>query len=95
MDVVQARREAGPEPARQFDFWLGEWDLTWGDGEHGTNSIYLDFDGRVIVESFDGRPSTGLQGMSISTAPTSPSRASTRTGSWTCARSARSTAGRP
>jgi hypothetical protein len=67
MDVVQARREAGPEPARQFDFWLGEWDLTWGDGEHGTNSIYLDFDGRVIVESFDGRPSTGLQGMSIST----------------------------
>jgi hypothetical protein len=67
MDVVQARREAGPEPARQFDFWLGEWDLAWGDGEHATNSIYLDFDDRVIVESFDGRPSIELQGMSIST----------------------------
>ena len=67
MDVVQARREAGPEPARQFDFWLGEWDLAWGDGECGTNSIYLDFDDRVIVESFDGRPSIELQGMSIST----------------------------
>ena len=67
MDVVQARREARPEPGRQFDFWLGEWDLAWGDGEHGTNSIYLDFDDRVIVESFDGRPSIELQGMSIST----------------------------
>jgi hypothetical protein len=67
MDVVQARRETGPEPTRQFDFWLGEWDLAWGDGEHGTNSIYLDFDDRVIVESFDGRPSIELQGMSVST----------------------------
>ena len=67
MDVVQARREAGPEPARQFDFWLGEWDLAWGDGEHATNSVYLDFDDRVLVESFDGRPSIDLQGMSIST----------------------------
>jgi hypothetical protein len=67
MDVVQARREAGPEPARQFDFWLGEWDLAWGEDGHATNSVYLDFDGKVLVESFDGRPSTELQGMSIST----------------------------
>lgn len=51
---------------RQFDFWLGEWDATWGDGEHGTNSVYRDFDGHVIVENFDGRPATEFQGMSIS-----------------------------
>jgi hypothetical protein len=51
---------------REFDFWLGEWDLSWGDGQRGTNSVYSDFDGRVVVESFDGRPSTELQGMSVS-----------------------------
>ena len=52
---------------REFDFWLGEWDLTWEGGGEGTNSVYHDFDGRVIVESFDARPSLDLQGMSVST----------------------------
>ena len=52
---------------RQFDFWLGEWDLSWGDGATATNSIYRDFDGHVIVESFDGRPSLELQGTSLTT----------------------------
>src|SRR5215471_7175596 len=67
MGAVQARRlEPGREALRQFDFWLGEWDLSWGDDGRATNSVYLDFDGRVIVESFDGRPSLELQGMSIS-----------------------------
>jgi hypothetical protein len=56
----------------EFDFWLGEWDLSWEDGAtaergEGTNSVYHDFDRRVIVESFDGRPSLDLQGMSVST----------------------------
>ena len=60
MDAVQAAR------ATEFDFWLGEWDLSWGDGQRGTNSVYQDFDGRVIVESFDGRPSIELQGTSLS-----------------------------
>ncbi len=58
---------AGTDEQRQFDFWLGEWDLSWGDGATATNSIYLDFDGHVIVESFDGRPSLELQGTSLST----------------------------
>lgn len=70
MGAAQARQagQAAEVPAlREFDFWLGEWDLTWGDGQRATNSIYQDFDGRVIVESFDGRPSIELQGMSVST----------------------------
>jgi hypothetical protein len=56
------------DAARQFDFWLGEWDCTWhADGlEHrGTNSVYLDL-GCVIVENFDGRPSLDFQGLSFS-----------------------------
>src|SRR5215213_620674 len=58
------------DPERQFDFWLGEWDCTWSDGEgnegSATNTVYPDLDGKVIVESFDARPSSEYQGMSFS-----------------------------
>lgn len=57
------------DAARQFDFWLGEWDCTWhADGlEHlGTSSVYADLGGAVVVESFDGRPSLDFQGLSYS-----------------------------
>ena len=57
------------DAARQFDFWLGDWDCTWhADGlEHvGTNSVYADLGGAVIVENFDGRPSLDFQGLSFS-----------------------------
>lgn len=54
------------DAARQFDFWLGEWDCTWGEGERGTNSVYLDLGDNVVVESFDARPAMEYQGMSHS-----------------------------
>ena len=57
------------DPARQFDFWLGEWDCAWEDGDRrhvATNSVYLDLDGKVVVESFDGRPAIDFQGLSFS-----------------------------
>ncbi len=50
---------------RQFDFWLGEWDARW-DGGSGTNSITAELGGAVILERFDGRPGTVLQGISVS-----------------------------
>jgi hypothetical protein len=50
---------------RQFDFWLGEWKLTWEGGE-GRNVIKSELDGRVIVERFDGRPAIPLRGISVS-----------------------------
>lgn len=50
----------------QFDFWLGEWDLTWSDGGRGTNSISAILDGKVILESFDARPTETFQGLSFS-----------------------------
>ena len=31
-----------------------------------TNSVYLDLDGKVVVENFDGRPSLDFQGLSFS-----------------------------
>jgi hypothetical protein len=53
--------------ARDFDFWLGEWEVRWDDGTHsGTNVIERILDGRVLLERFDGRPGIELQGMSLS-----------------------------
>jgi hypothetical protein len=49
--------------AKQFDFWVGEWELTW-DGGRGKNSIRKILDGRVLEECFDGTPSTPLIGRS-------------------------------
>jgi hypothetical protein len=54
------------DAARQFDFWLGEWDCTWAEDGRGTNSVYHDLGDKVVVESFDGRPSLEYQGMSVS-----------------------------
>ncbi len=56
---------AVPE-ASQFDFWLGEWDLSWPDGGHGTNSIRAILDGKVILETFNADPDGAFQGMSFS-----------------------------
>jgi hypothetical protein len=55
---------------RQFDFWLGEWDVRWvlgGEEGKGTNVIRATLDGCVILENFDGTPALPLRGMSIST----------------------------
>jgi len=52
--------------ARQFDFWIGEWDVTWGEGERGTNRIESILNDRVILENFDGNPAMPFRGMSVS-----------------------------
>ncbi len=52
--------------ARDFDFWLGEWDVRWDEDRCGTNVVELTLDGRVVLEQFDGRPGTQLRGMSVS-----------------------------
>jgi hypothetical protein len=50
--------------AKQFDFWIGEWEVTW-DGGRGKNTIRKILDDRVIEESFDGTPSIPLVGRSF------------------------------
>jgi hypothetical protein len=50
--------------AKQFDFWVGEWEVTW-DGGRGKNTIRKILDDRVIEESFDGTPSIPLVGRSL------------------------------
>ena len=80
--------QQSPQPAnpcaasqqKQFDFWLGEWDLTWpaangGAAGRGTNSIKRILDGCVVQESFSGQSSLPLRGTSVSTFDT-------RAGKW-------------
>ena len=52
---------------RQFDFWLGEWQLTWDKDGRGTNVVRATLDGCVITEDFDGTPAIPLKGHSVST----------------------------
>jgi len=73
----QATSAPPPKPcssaeARQFDFWVGEWDANWpaGGGSpagKGTNHVVQKLDGCVTEESFDGGDSMPLRGMSVST----------------------------
>jgi hypothetical protein len=50
-------------PETQFDFWLGEWDVTWGTDGRGSNHVLRILDDKIIQENFTA---PDLQGMSIS-----------------------------
>jgi hypothetical protein len=67
VDSVKKEKPCSSPEARQLDFWIGEWDLSWGEDGKGTNVIKAIYDGCVILENFDGTPSMPLKGMSIST----------------------------
>lgn len=60
------------EPEEYFDFWLGEWELTWEDGDgttaHGTNRVERVLDGKVIKENFEAYSGAyeGFKGKSYS-----------------------------
>ena len=54
------------EEARQLDFWIGEWELSW-DGGTGTNDIGRRFGDCVIEENFAGdMPGGEFLGHSVS-----------------------------
>lgn len=59
------------EPEQYFDFWVGEWEVSWKEGDRmgrGTNHIEKIFDGKVIRENFrvlEGQ-NAGFKGTSIS-----------------------------
>lgn len=59
-------------PEEYFNFWLGEWELTWEDADgtiaHGTNYIERVLDGAVIKENFEANSGSneGFKGKSYS-----------------------------
>lgn len=67
MSKAAATERCDAPEARQFDFWLGEWDLCWGEDGKGKNVITKEYGGCVIQEKFDGRPTLDMLGMSVST----------------------------
>ena len=59
-------RPCSPPEARQFDFWIGDWDCMWGEEGVGSNSIRAILDGCVIEEHFDASPTADFRGISLS-----------------------------
>lgn len=55
-----------PDEASQFDFWVGDWDVRWGDGLSGTNRVRKVLGDRVVQEDFDGERDAQLRGLSVS-----------------------------
>lgn len=55
-----------PPEAAQFDFWVGDWDTTRGEGLSAHNRITKILGDRVILEEFDGERDAQLRGMSVS-----------------------------
>jgi len=51
------------KPEDQFNFWLGEWDCTWGENNKATNIVLHIMDGKIIQENFSAPE---LKGMSVS-----------------------------
>lgn len=56
---------SSPE-ASQFDFWVGEWELTWADTGKGTNIVTEPLGQCVIEEQFADAAANSLKGMSVS-----------------------------
>jgi hypothetical protein len=52
--------------AHDLDFWLGDWDISWGEGLTASNQVARILDGAVIREDFDGRPGADFRGSSWS-----------------------------
>lgn len=79
---LMAQQTCATAESTMFDFWLGEWELSWPGGQggtpedgegRGTNVITRILDGCIIQESF--RSATGFHGMSVSSL-------NPRTGRW-------------
>lgn len=75
-NVFSQNNASGPDSCsvaeqRQFDFWVGVWDVEWPGNkptqiEHGTNTIRRVLDGCVVEEDFSGGKDTHLRGKSHS-----------------------------
>jgi hypothetical protein len=51
---------ARPPESRQFDFWVGEWDVTDPDGKPaGTNTVEAIAGGAGLLENWTGDPAAG------------------------------------
>ena len=73
MQTTCAAPPAAPQPADMFDFWVGDWQVSWknADGSVGKarNHVSRILDGQVIEEEFEQDPADPaplLKGRSLS-----------------------------
>lgn len=71
--TVPARAQTGPPPPpcqgeehRQFDFWIGEWELSWANGGKGHNTIAPLYGDCGVEERFESFQPNAWRGMSVS-----------------------------
>ena len=69
---AQTPVSVAPQPADLFDFWVGDWDLSWtnadGSTGRGRNRIGKILDGAVVEENFEelvAAGETALKGRSL------------------------------
>jgi hypothetical protein len=72
--LALAAQEDAPAPAagpcdapeyRQFDFWIGDWNVTSGEQVAGTNSIHKVHGGCALQENWQGAGAGGISGSSF------------------------------
>ena len=71
--AAQEMDDNSPAPAklcssseyRQFDFWIGQWNVTSDGQPAGTNSIHLIHDGCALQENWQGSGEGGISGTSF------------------------------
>lgn len=61
--TAYAQSCSSEEKSHQFDFWIGEWEVTANDQVAGTNSIQPILDGCVLQEKWSG--ASGSAGSSL------------------------------
>ena len=59
------QKPCSAQEASQFNFWVGDWDLTWSDTLHGTNHVEKLFGNCTVHENFKD-PKTNFLGQSWS-----------------------------
>ncbi|MEP6616716.1 MAG: hypothetical protein ABJA57_09070 [Ginsengibacter sp.] len=52
LEAQNGQKPCTANEIHQFDFWVGEWDLTWNDTSHGTNKIDRLFGNCGVHENF-------------------------------------------
>ena len=71
---VMAQDEAAKSPSpppcsadkyRQFDFWIGDWNVTSNGQPAGTNSIHPAHNGCALLENWQGTGPGGISGSSL------------------------------
>ncbi len=71
VSTTQTQKFCSAPEIKQFDFWIGDWNLTWPGKQpaeigHGRNTVTRILGGCVIQENFSGE-AAHLRGTSVST----------------------------